>query len=216
MSIRTFDAFNETDFTMKPTRAQHQPIELHRIDIPLPCTASWDDMTGDHRVRHCKGCNKNVFNLSAMPAAEGAALIADNLDGDLCVRMNRRQDGSVVSSDCDDSARPAARQPWRGLPGIAGAALLALSAAACSTRETPPEVAVTAGATVNPEPPVTVLMGAPPPSAPAPAVIVPTISPANGMRQCEKDAVAQEFVGRPAAGSSISSALVDSKGICTR
>ncbi|MFB9243665.1 hypothetical protein IV454_28690 [Massilia antarctica] len=203
---------------MKPPRAQHQPIELHRIEIPLPCSASWDAMTGDHRVRHCKDCNKNVVNLSAMPAAEAAALIAGNVDGDLCVRMDKRQDGSVVSSDGGDSVRPVARQPWRRLPGIAGAAVLALSAAGCSTRESQPVPAVTAGATVNPEPPMTVLMGALPPSAPAPApaVIAPTASSPKGARQCEKDAQVQQLIGKPQAGHSMPHVLVDSKGICTR
>ncbi|ATQ78060.1 hypothetical protein CR152_28790 [Massilia violaceinigra] len=189
---------------------------MHRIDIPVPCTASWEDMTGDHRVRHCKDCNKNVFNLSAMPAAEGAALIAENLNGDLCVRMDKRQDGSVVSSDCGDSARPTARQPWRGLPAMAGAAVLALSAAGCSTNDSQPVPAVSAGATVNPEPPVTVLMGAPPATAPAPAVVAPTISSVQGARQCEKNAEIQRLIGKPAAGHSMPSVLVDSKGMCTR
>ncbi|MDM5179529.1 hypothetical protein PO883_20250 [Massilia sp. DJPM01] len=206
------------NFTMKPPRAPHQPIELHRIEIALPCTASWDAMTGDHRVRHCKDCNKNVFNLSAMPAVEGAALIAGNLNGDLCVRMDKRQDGSVVSSDCGDSVRAPARQPWRRLPGIAGAAVLALSAAGCSIGEAQPVPAVPAATTVNPEPVMTVLMGAPPASAPdpAPEVIAPTVSPAKDARQCEKDAVEQQLIGKPQAGHSMPHVLMDSKGICTR
>lgn len=197
---------------MKPARAPHQPIELLRIDIPEPCSASWEEMTGDHRVRHCKGCNKNVVNLSAMPAVQGAALIAGNLDGDLCVRMTMRQDGTVVSGDAGDSERFAARQPWRGLPGLAGAALLALSAAGCAPADTQPVPAVPAGATVNPEPPVTVLMGAPPASEPAP----PPAAPAKGFRQCEKDAVLQHLTGKPAAGQSMPYVLVDSKGMCVR
>ncbi|ATQ78057.1 hypothetical protein CR152_28775 [Massilia violaceinigra] len=131
---------------MKPSRTQDQPITLHRIEIASPCTASWDKMTGNDRVRHCKDCNKNVFNLSAMPATEAAALLAENHNGDLCVRFYQRQDGTVMTSDCSDSPRAAVRQAWRKLPGIAGAAVLALSAVGCTAGDAPPGSNDTAGA----------------------------------------------------------------------
>ncbi|NHZ63379.1 hypothetical protein [Massilia genomosp. 1] len=201
---------------MKPARPQHQPIALHLVEIPVPCSASWDGMTGDHRVRHCKGCDKNVFNLSAMPAVEGAALIAENLNGDLCVRMDKRQDGSVVSSDSADSVRAGARQPWRRLPGLAGAAVLALSAAGCSTGDVQPVTPVSAGATVTPEPPTTELLGAARASEAAAAVVAPASSPGKGTRQCESDARLQQLIGKPQAGHSMPTVLIDSKGICTR
>lgn len=201
---------------MKPARPQHQPIALYFVDIPVPCTASWDEMTGDIRVRHCAGCNKNVVNLSAMPAVEGAALIAENLNGELCVRMDKRHDGSIVSSDGGDSERATARQPWRRLPGLAGAAVLALSAAGCSTGDVQPVPTTTAGAALHPEPPATVLMGAPPASEPPPAVVAPTTAPVKGARQCEKDAKLQQLIGKPMTGHSMPSAMVDSKGICMR
>ncbi|NHZ34249.1 hypothetical protein [Massilia rubra] len=173
-------------------------------------------MTGDHRVRHCKGCDKNVFNLSAMPAVEGAALIAENVNGDLCVRMDKRQDGSVVSSDSADSVRASARQPWRRLPGLAGAAVLALSAAGCSTRDVQPVTPVSAGATVTPEPLTMELMGVPPATEPPAVVVAPASSPVKGARQCESDARLQQLIGKPQAGHSMPTVLIDSKGICTR
>src|SRR4051812_47184360 len=37
---------------------------LDRITIASPCTASWDDMAGDDRVRFCASCQKDVYNLS--------------------------------------------------------------------------------------------------------------------------------------------------------
>ncbi|NHZ43394.1 hypothetical protein [Massilia aquatica] len=199
---------------MKPDRPPYQPIALHLVEIPVPCTASWEDMTGDVRVRHCEGCNKNVFNLSAMPAVEGAALIAENLNGELCVRMEKRHDGSVVSSDGADSERATARQPWRRLPGLAGVAVLALSAAGCSTGDVQPVASTTAGATAISEPPTTVLMGAPPASEPPAAVVAP--APAKGGRQCEEGARLQQLIGKPMTGHSMPHVLVDRKGICTR
>ena len=108
---------------------------LHRIEIPSPCTASWDKMTGSETVRHCGDCNKSVFNLSAMPEAQAAALIAENAGGELCVRFYRRADGTVMTSDCGTSARAATRRTLRKLPGLAGSALLAVSLAACGAAD---------------------------------------------------------------------------------
>lgn len=109
-------------------------IALHRLRIASPCTASWDRMTGDDRVRHCGGCNKNVFNLSAMPEAEAAALLAQQPANGLCVRFYRRADGTVMTSDC--GAPSAARRP---LPVLATAAALAMSLTACAPSATTPD-----------------------------------------------------------------------------
>lgn len=133
---------------------------LHNIQIATPCTASWDKMQGDSRVRHCGDCNKNVFNLSAMPEAEAAALLAGNTKGELCVRFYRREDGTVMTSDCGASPRAVLRQAWRKLPGVAGMAFVALSAAGCTSA---PVAIVTTVAEVVTPPPVLpqVTMGAP-------------------------------------------------------
>jgi len=112
-------------------------IALHRIDIPSPCTASWDLMQGDDRVRHCGSCNKDVFNLSAMAEDEAADLLADNADGHLCVRFYRRADGTVLTSDCGARAASTRRQAWSRM---AGATALALSAAACTPGAKPTRV----------------------------------------------------------------------------
>lgn len=161
---------------MKQANASaHNTIALHRIDIASPCTASWEKMRGDERVRHCDDCNKNVFNLSAMPEAEAAALLAQNENGALCVRFYRRADGTVMTSDCGTSARAMARRTWRKLPGMAGMAVLAAYTATCSAGEVPAATPVTMGA-----PPASMLMGdvnapaTPPPAAAAPA---PTSGP---------------------------------------
>ena len=45
---------------------------LDDIQIATPCSASWDDMRGDDRVRHCGDCRMNVYNLSEMTRAEAA------------------------------------------------------------------------------------------------------------------------------------------------
>jgi hypothetical protein len=157
---------------MKPATSQARINALHRIDIPSPCTASWDQMTGNDRVRHCGDCNKNVFNLSAMREAEAAALLAASGDGELCVRFYRRQDGTVMTSDCGASAPPAyVAPPWAGLPGVASLAFAALAAAGCAPLPVlPPAVDQLPPVAIAPQPAVTVTMGAP---MPTPAVAQP-------------------------------------------
>lgn len=72
---------------------------LNQLQIASPCRAKWDDMTGDDRVRFCTQCQKNVFNISNMDAAEAEGLILQK-EGRLCVRMYRRIDGTVLTQDC--------------------------------------------------------------------------------------------------------------------
>ena len=72
---------------------------LNQIMIASPCGESWAAMEGDERQRHCKVCQKSVYNLSSMTEEEGLALLAEK-EGNLCVRFRRRQDGTIITSDC--------------------------------------------------------------------------------------------------------------------
>ncbi len=76
----------------------NRPI-LDSVRVATPCKASWDDMVGDDRVRHCAACDKDVFNLSALTRDEAEALIRERL-GNLCGRYYRRADGTIITSDC--------------------------------------------------------------------------------------------------------------------
>ncbi|MFB9243668.1 hypothetical protein IV454_28705 [Massilia antarctica] len=181
---------------MQQSSVHQQSIALRHIDIASPCTASWDKMKGDDRVRHCKDCNKNVFNLSAMAQADAAALLADNHDGKLCVRFYQRQDGTVMTSDCGDSPRAAVRQAWRKLPFMAGAAMLALSAAGCAVSDPVPVSTVDAPAPTVPPPPMMVMMGAPPPTM---RDVADDAKPAGQGGQQAKDAKPVEWLGNAAA-----------------
>lgn len=75
------------------------PATLDRIRVASPCKASWNDMTGDDRVRHCHLCKMNVFNLSGMSREEAQRLV-QGAEGRLCVRYYQRADGTVLTSDC--------------------------------------------------------------------------------------------------------------------
>jgi len=74
-------------------------IHLNQVKVASPCHESWEAMDGDDRHRSCERCQKNVYNISEMTAAEATALIAQH-EGKLCVRFYRREDGTVITKDC--------------------------------------------------------------------------------------------------------------------
>jgi hypothetical protein len=77
---------------------------LEAIQIASPCTASWADMKGDARVRFCGSCDKHVYDLSAMARGEAEALLREK-EGNVCVRLYKRADGTVLTSDCPVGVR---------------------------------------------------------------------------------------------------------------
>jgi hypothetical protein len=114
----------ETTTTNKTKRL---PVVLENIRIATPCSADWDDMSGDARVRFCGKCEKNVYNLSAMSREEGEALVREK-EGRLCVRLYQRADGTVITNDCPvgmQRARLRARV-WAKISGAAASAALVL------------------------------------------------------------------------------------------
>jgi hypothetical protein len=72
---------------------------LDQIKIASPCSADWNKMAGDDRVRFCAECKKNVFNLSAMTRRDAEVLLKET-SGNLCARLYRRADGTVLTEDC--------------------------------------------------------------------------------------------------------------------
>jgi hypothetical protein len=73
------------------------------IEIPSPCEVPWSQMSGDHRSRFCQACSKRVFNLAAMRSDEALAMLTEQ-PGSVCVRIYRRRDGTVLTSDCQKGA----------------------------------------------------------------------------------------------------------------
>jgi hypothetical protein len=72
---------------------------LDNIRVATPCSADWNEMVGDERVRHCMKCNKDVFNLSQMTRDDAEQLLRDK-QGNLCARYFQRADGTIITSDC--------------------------------------------------------------------------------------------------------------------
>ncbi len=97
------------------------PVRLEDLRIASPCTVSWESMSGDERVRHCRECGLNVFDISKLTRAEAGRLVATT-EGRLCGRLYRRADGTVLTADCPVGWRAVKRRTSRA----AGAALTAV------------------------------------------------------------------------------------------
>jgi hypothetical protein len=95
-----------------------QRNQLPQLKIASPCSADWDSMVGDERVRFCGQCNLHVYNISEMSRDAASALISST-DGRLCARFYRRSDGTVLTRDCPTGLRAIRARASRA----AGAAL---------------------------------------------------------------------------------------------
>jgi ankyrin repeat protein len=68
---------------------------LDKIEVKSPCSESWDEMTGNEKVRFCSHCAKDVNNISTMTRKE-AAKIVRNSDGNLCIRYYQKPNGKKL------------------------------------------------------------------------------------------------------------------------
>ena len=76
---------------------------LNDTRIASPCSQSWRAMRGDDRVRHCDHCDRKVFNLSRLSAADALSLLETN-GYNVCVRLYKRRDGTVMTQDCSGAS----------------------------------------------------------------------------------------------------------------
>src|SRR5579864_1129321 len=88
-----------------------------RIQIASPCSANWDRMDGDGRVRHCPECNLDVYNFSAMTSAEIDRIVSDRR-GRVCARFYQRADGTMLTQDCPVGVRATLRRASRAAAAV--------------------------------------------------------------------------------------------------
>jgi hypothetical protein len=99
-------------------------FDVNALRIASPCPARWEDMTGDDRARFCRHCQKHVYNFSTMTATEVEQLVLAK-EGNLCGRMYRRKDGTVLTADCPTGRAVVKRKRWQWAGGlVAGFTLL--------------------------------------------------------------------------------------------
>ena len=91
---------------------------LDNIRVAAPCSADWDSMVGNERVRLCVQCHLNVYNLSEMSRVDADRLI-NQAEGRLCVRFYRRRDGSIITQNCPVGLRAIKRRLSRVATAVA-------------------------------------------------------------------------------------------------
>jgi hypothetical protein len=95
---------------------------LDYVTVAAPCSAGWDNMIGDERVRFCGQCNLNVYNISAMTKQDAERLITQ-AEGRLCVRYYRRADGTILTNNCPVGLRALKRRLSRTASACASAVI---------------------------------------------------------------------------------------------
>lgn len=102
-------------------------LDINSLQVATPCPARWEDMAGDDRARFCRHCQKHVYNFSTMTATEVEHLVLAK-EGNLCGRMYRRKDGTVITADCPTGRAVVKRQRWQWVGGVTAGLLLLVSA----------------------------------------------------------------------------------------
>jgi hypothetical protein len=173
---------------------------LENVRVASPCNASWDEMLGDDRVRFCTSCEKNVFNLSAMPREDAERLLAERMNGELCVRFYQRADGTVMTQDCPVGVTKKRRKLAVLAAAGAGAMALAATSSIFSRTKCGPALGATMGemAPIDTAP---VVMG----SAAPPAYTAPPVQPTMGTPHVvpissESPVIKEPTMGKPMMG----------------
>jgi hypothetical protein len=117
---------------------------LDQVRVASPCTAEWNEMLGDERVRFCLSCEKNVYNLSSMAKDDAEALLRERVGDDLCIRFYQRTDGTILTADCPVGVKKKRRKKLA--LAVAGAGAMAAAAATMFMKETCTTGAIAGGA----------------------------------------------------------------------
>ncbi len=133
---RTIDELARIRRDLADTGERKPAFDLPNLRLGFVCKKRWEDMVGDDRVRACNGCERPVFNLSAMTRPEAERLLATR-GLTPCVRFYRRPDGTVMTSDCPSGERREKRRLAVVASSVAaGAALVAPSVASAENEST--------------------------------------------------------------------------------
>jgi len=84
-------------------------VQLNQIRVASPCPVSWEQMTGDNRVRFCGECQLNVYNFAELTRTEAENLLGAT-EGRICGRLYRRADGTIITKDCPVGLRAVRRR----------------------------------------------------------------------------------------------------------
>jgi hypothetical protein len=141
--------------------AARRSLPLANVQIASPCSARWDEMKGDDRMRFCGDCKKHVHDLSKLTREEVDVFLHTHSEG-ACVRLYQRTDGTLITADCPVGLRRRrARALLVGTLSVGAAALFAFTALgsvlanrALDAGETPPRTVLVPLATATPRVPM--------------------------------------------------------------
>jgi hypothetical protein len=94
-------------------------INLEKLRVATPCPIGWDSMSGDEHVRFCSHCQLNVYNISSLTRSEAEQLLAKSA-GNICGRLYRRADGTVITRDCPIGIRALRQRASRIAAAVIG------------------------------------------------------------------------------------------------
>jgi len=114
------------------------PFELA---ISKPCMQSWNEMSGAGAARHCAACDRTVHDLAKLTPREIMRLV-DEKNRQLCARITRREDGSLVT------ARASHHQVPFGSAFVLASAVATVPVVA---QEAAPSAATVTGTVLTPE-----------------------------------------------------------------
>ncbi len=69
---------------------------LDQLKVVSPCSTDWDRMSGDEKKRFCSECDKFVYDFSQMTRRQVEAIVSIHR-GQMCARITRRPDGSLLT-----------------------------------------------------------------------------------------------------------------------
>lgn len=128
-------------------------ISLDQLRVASPCSANWEDMSGDGRKRLCAECGLHVHNIAGMTTEEAKEFLqtsaAEIAKGSrVCVRFYRRGDGTILTKNCPVGLAAMRRRAWAGMRRVAAAVALCVVGVFVGRRAMAESQARTSGAYV--------------------------------------------------------------------
>jgi hypothetical protein len=77
---------------------KRKKINLDNVEIAQSCSADWESMTGDDKIRFCVECQNDVYNFAEMTKREAESLLQIT-GGQICARIARDAEGTVITAN---------------------------------------------------------------------------------------------------------------------
>jgi len=116
---------------VRRTEAKRRLPQIARARIATPCHERWDTMLGDGPVRNCSRCDQEVFDVALMTLAQAETMLRER-NGNACMRLHVRTDGTMLFADCEIGAAGIRKRRLyvaAGAIALAGATATSMTAA---------------------------------------------------------------------------------------